>query len=154
MCRHVSIWGFQNLVCLSVPREKKSPKLSQYQSYISNWYINGKVFTSNTAWKPKNLIKKKKFEIDKIEFCPYPKKRNHPDFVDISPLLVPIWYINGKVFTSTAAWRPKNLNSFLKKIEIEFWLVLKSWNQHSSGSQHAPLWRRQGCIVVLLRVDI
>ena len=50
--------------CLSAPREKKSPYLRQYQSYISNWYINGKVFTSTTAWKPKNLIFfSKKFEI-------------------------------------------------------------------------------------------
>ena len=46
--------------CLSVPREKKSPWLHQYQSYISNWYINGKVFTSTTAWKPKNSFFLKK----------------------------------------------------------------------------------------------
>ena len=26
--------------------KKKSPWLRQYQSYISNWYVNGKVFTS------------------------------------------------------------------------------------------------------------
>ena len=38
-----------------MPR-KKSPWLRQYQSYISNWYINGKVFTSTTTWEPKNLI--------------------------------------------------------------------------------------------------
>ena len=56
VCRHVSMWEFQNRVCLSVHREKKSPWLCQYQSYISNRYINGKVFTSTTAWKPKNLI--------------------------------------------------------------------------------------------------
>ena len=36
--------------------EKKSPWLRQYQSYISNWCINGKGFTSTTTWKPKNLI--------------------------------------------------------------------------------------------------
>ena len=36
--------------------ELKSPYLRQYQSYLSNWYINGKVFTSTTAWKPKNFI--------------------------------------------------------------------------------------------------
>ena len=42
--------------CLSVPREKKSPYLREYQSYNSNWYINGKVFTSTTALKPKNMI--------------------------------------------------------------------------------------------------
>ena len=31
---------------------------------------------------------KKKFEIDEIEFCPSPEKRNRPGFVDISPTLV------------------------------------------------------------------
>ena len=39
-------------VHLSVPREKKPPYLRQYQSYIDNWYINGKVFTSTTPWEP------------------------------------------------------------------------------------------------------
>ena len=52
--------NWQNWI-LSVPRvsvwrEKKSPWLRQYQSYISNWYVNGKVFTSTTTWEPKNLI--------------------------------------------------------------------------------------------------
>ena len=114
VCRHVSMWGFQNRVCPSVrpsvcphpekrnrlsfvnisptlvidtsmerssrvllhgnpkiwkknskmfeirnltfDKELKSPYLRLYQSYISNWYINGKVFTSTTPWKPKNLI--------------------------------------------------------------------------------------------------
>ena len=32
--------------------------------------------------------------------------------------------------------------------------MLKSWNQHSSRSQHAPIWRHRGCIVVPSRVDI
>ena len=41
---------------VSVCREKKSPWLRQYQSYISNWYVNGKVFTSTTTREPKNLI--------------------------------------------------------------------------------------------------
>ena len=47
---NVSISVFKNRVCqlcLSVPREKKSSLqawLRQYQSYSSNWYINGKVF--------------------------------------------------------------------------------------------------------------
>ena len=50
---HVSLWGFQNL-CLSVPREKKSPWLRQI-TLGSNWYINGKVFTSTTAWKPQTF---------------------------------------------------------------------------------------------------
>ena len=52
---------------VSVCREKKSPWLREYQSYISNWHVNGKVFTSTTAWEPKNLIFfffSKKFEIE------------------------------------------------------------------------------------------
>ena len=36
--------------CLSVRTpKKKSPWRRRYQSYISNWYINGKVFTSTIA---------------------------------------------------------------------------------------------------------
>ena len=40
--------------------------------------------------------------------CPYPEKRNRPAFVNISPTLVHNWYINGKVFMSTTAWKTKN----------------------------------------------
>ena len=48
------------------------------------------VFTSTTPWKLKNVIFFKKFEIDEIDFCPYPefpyaKKRNRPGFVNTSP---------------------------------------------------------------------
>ena len=47
-----------------MPR-KKSPWLRQYQSYISNWYVNGKVFTSTTTWEPKKMIFfSRKFEIE------------------------------------------------------------------------------------------
>ena len=42
---------------------------------------------------------------------------------------------------------------FRNWIRLVFWLVLKSWN-HSSRSQHAPICRHRGCIVVPLRVDI
>ena len=69
--------------------ELKSPLLRQCHSYNGNWYINGKVFTSTTELKPKKLIFfSKKFEMDEIEFCPYPKKWNRLGFVDISPTLV------------------------------------------------------------------
>ena len=57
--QRVSVWGFQNPVCPSsvrTSRKKKSSWLREYQPYISNWYISGKVFTSTTAWKPKNLL--------------------------------------------------------------------------------------------------
>ena len=41
------------------------------------------------------------------------------------------WYFNGKVFTSTTPWKPQNLKFVSKKFEIEFWLVLTSWNHLS-----------------------
>ena len=54
------IWFFSSkkfeIRILTFDEELKSPYLRQYQSYISNWYINGKVFTSTTPWKPRNLI--------------------------------------------------------------------------------------------------
>ena len=54
---------------LTFDEELKSPYLRQYQSYISNWYINGMVFTSTTPWKPQNLIFfSKKFEILNLSF--------------------------------------------------------------------------------------
>ena len=39
-----------------------------YQFYISNWYINGKVFTSTTPWKPKNWIFFKKVRNSNFDF--------------------------------------------------------------------------------------
>ena len=111
---------------------------------------------------PEMLIFFKKFEIDKIEFCPYPEfpyaeKKKKTPWVRQYQSYMSNWYVNGKVFTSTTAWEPKNLIFFFKKvwnwIRLVFWLVLKSWN-HSSGSQHAPIGRHRGCIVVPLRVDI
>ena len=73
--------------CLSVcPYHEKSLQLRQYQSYISNWSINGKVFTSTIAWKPQKLnFFSKKVE---IEFWPVLKSWNHISFVNISPTLV------------------------------------------------------------------
>ena len=72
---------------LTFDKELKSPYLRQYQSYISNWYINGKVFTSTTPWKPRNLI----FFFQKIlkfEFWLLTKSWNHLSFVNISSTLV------------------------------------------------------------------
>ena len=58
-----------------------------------------------------------------------PEKRNHHSFVNICPTLVANWDINGKVFTSTTAWKLKNVILFSKK--FIFWLVTKSWNHLS-----------------------
>ena len=143
-----SNWG--NLF-LSVTREKKSPCLPRYQSYISNWCINGKVFTSTTAWKPKRLnYFSKKFE---IEFCLYPEKRNCRGFVYISPTLV----IDTSMERSLQVLQHENIKIWFffssKKFEIEFWLVPKRWNC-PSRSQHEPIWRYRGCIVIPSRVGI
>ena len=40
------------------------------------------------------------------------------------------------------------------QFEIEFCFVLRNWNQHSSRSQHATIWRHRGSTVVSSRVDI
>ena len=104
----------------------------------------------------------KKFKIDEIEFCPYPEFPYAEKKIALASSIqfyISNWYVNGKVFTSTTSttWEPKNLFFFIKKvrnwIRLVFWLVLMSWN-HSSRSQHAPIWRHRGCIVVSLRVDI
>ena len=154
-------------VHLSVPREKKLPWLCQYQSYISNWYISGKVFTSTTPWKPKNLQKNSqkvwnsnyaspssgeayrdrqlttnfKFWVEIfcvptwfhvrlpkpclsvcLSICPYPEKRNHHSFVNISPTLV----IDTSMEKSSRILQYGNLKIwiFFKKVRnsnFDFW---------------------------------
>ena len=82
-----------------VPREKKSLWLRQFRSYISNWYINGKVFTSTTTWKHKNWFFFLQFEIEFRLFLKFEiefwlvfwlalKSWNRLNFVNISPALV------------------------------------------------------------------
>ena len=39
--------------------------------------------------------------------------------------------MNGKVYTSTAAYEPQKIDFFSKKVEIEFWFLLKCWNNPS-----------------------
>ena len=73
-CFHMRIQKPCLSVCPSVcPHPEKRNHLSfrQYQSYMSNWYINGKVFTSTTPWKPKNMNSfSKSSKLTKL--CPYP----------------------------------------------------------------------------------
>ena len=46
--------------------KKNRPGFVNFQSYITNWYVNGKVFTSTTTWEPKKkrIFFKKMFEIE------------------------------------------------------------------------------------------
>ena len=141
---------------LTFDEELKSPWLRQYQSYISNWYINGMVFTSTTPWKSRNVKTFQKvrnwrnwiLSIPRVSVCREKKSpwlRQYQSYISN-------WCVNGKVFTSTTTWEP-NFFFFLQKVRNWIRLVLKSWN-HSSRSQHAPICRHRGCIVVPLRVDI
>ena len=72
-------------VHLSVPWEKKSPWLRQYQSYFSNWYINGKSSRVLHHGNPK--IWKKIQKSSKFEFWLVTKSWNHLSFVNISRTL-------------------------------------------------------------------
>ena len=99
---------FLSVPRVSVRREKKSPWLCQYQSCISNWYINGKVFTSTTTWEPIFFFVKKVWnwirlvlkswnqhssrifskKSSKFEFWFSKNSWNHLIFVKITPTLV------------------------------------------------------------------
>ena len=62
-----------------------------------------------------------------LSSCPYPEKRKHPSFVNISPTLV----IDTSIEWSSRVLQhgnPKIWFFFPKNFEIEFWLVPKSWN--------------------------
>ena len=62
--------------------------------------------------------------------CPYPEKRNHPNFVNVSPRLV----IDTSMERSSRVLQhgyPKIWIFFKKSSKFEFWLSTKSWNHHS-----------------------
>ena len=62
-----------------------------------------------------------------LSICPYPEKRNHPGFVNISSTVV----IDTSMERSSRVlqhWNKKKIELFSKKFEIKFWLVPKSWN--------------------------
>ena len=109
--------------------------------------------SSRVLRKPENLIFfSKKFEI----FWLLTKSWNHLSFVNISPTLV----IDTSTERSSRVLQQENQEIwfFFQKVRnwiwLVFWFVLKSLNQHSSRSLHAPICRHRGCIVIPLRVDI
>ena len=62
--------------------------------------------------------------------CQYPEKRNHPGFVNISPILV----IDSSMERSSQILHhgnPKIWIFFQKSLKFEFWLMTKSWNHLS-----------------------
>ena len=116
-------------VCPSVcphPEKRYHHRLRQYQSYINNWYINGKVFTSTTPWKPENL----NFFSKKFEFWLLTKSWNHLSFVNISPTLV----IDTSMerFSRVLHHGNQKIGFFFQKsLKFKFWLLTKSWNHRS-----------------------
>ena len=65
-----------------------------------------------------------------LSICPYPEKRNHHSFVNISPTLV----IDTSMERSSQVLhnaKPKIRLFFQKSSKFKFWLVLKSWNNLS-----------------------
>ena len=65
-----------------------------------------------------------------LSVCPYPEKRNHHSFVNISPTLV----IDTSMERSLRVLQhgnPKIWFFFQKSSKFELWLVLKSWNSLS-----------------------
>ena len=86
---------------------------------VGNWYINGKVLTSTTPWKPKNSIFFQKSS--KFEFWLVAKSWNHLSFVNISSTLV----IDTSMERSSRVLQhgnPKIWIFFQKSSEFEFWL--------------------------------
>ena len=82
----------------------------------------------------------KKFEIDEIEFCPYPEfpnaeKRNHLSFVNISPTLAIDTSMERSSRVVVTPWKLKKKKKIEEKnqksLKFEFWLLTKSWNHHS-----------------------
>ena len=65
-----------------------------------------------------------------LSICPYPEKRNHPSFVNVSPTLV----IDTSMERSSLVLHhgnPKIWIFFQKSLKFEFWFLTKSWNHLS-----------------------
>ena len=52
--------------------------------------------------------------------CPYPEKKNHPGFINISPTLVIDTSMERSSLLQQHVAKPQNLNFFSKKFQIEF----------------------------------
>ena len=108
----------------------KLPKLRQYQSYSSNWCINGKVFTTNTAWKPKNLIFfSKKVEIEFwLVFCVCKSATRWPFWTE--PLKS---WVSRLTPTSPSALTIAFVLSGLQCHERPNWVELSFYDRNSGG---------------------
>ena len=91
----------------------------------------------------------------KFEFWFVTKCWDHLSFVNISPTLVIDTSMDRSYFH-------KYYNMETQKYEVSAVMFCKQFlayavhndHKHSSRSQHVPIWRHRGCIVVRSRVDI
>ena len=132
MCRHVSIWGFQNRVCLSVCLSI-CPHLEKryHHSFVNispTFVIDTSMERSSRVLhhgNPKIWIffqKSSKFEI-----CLLTKSWNLLSFVNISPTLV----IVTSMERFSRVLHHGNLKIWFFFLKFKFWLLTKSWNHLS-----------------------
>ena len=136
MCRHVSIWGFQNRVCLSVclsiclETEKRN-----HPGFLN---INPTVVIDTSMERSSRVIHHGKLETQKFDFF-FKKVRilTYDEELKSHSLrqyqsYIGNWYTIGKVFTSSYySMETQKFDFFQKSLKFEFWLVLTSWNHLS-----------------------
>ena len=135
VCRHVSIWGFQNRVCLSVclsicpyPEKRNHPGFVNISPTLE--IVTSMEMSSRVLHHGNQKIKKKSKKSSKFEFWLLTKSRNLLSFVNISPTLV----IDTSMERSSRVLQhgnPKIWFFFQKSLKFEFWLVTNSWNHLS-----------------------
>ena len=136
VCRHVSMWGFQNPFCLSVrPSVCPHPEKINHHSFVNispTLVIDTSMERSSRVLHHGNpkiwfffFQKSSKFEIWLLT-----KSWNHLSFVDISPTLV----INTSMERSSRVLhhgKPKIWIFFERSSKFEIWLLTKCWNHLS-----------------------
>ena len=129
VCRHVSMWGFQNRVCLSVCPHPEKRYHHSFVNISPTLVIDTSMERSSRVLHHGNpkiwFFFSKKFEI-----CLLTKSWNHLSFINISPTLV--------IDTSMERFsrvlhhgNPKSRFKKKKSSKFEFWLLTKSWNHLS-----------------------
>ena len=135
MCRHVSIWGFQIRVCLSVrPSICPYPEKKNHHSFLNispTLVIDTTMERSSQVLHHGNPKIRIFFQISlKFEFWLSTKSWNHHSFVNIGPALV----IDTSMERSSRVLHHGNRKIwifFQKSLKFEFWLSTNSWNHHS-----------------------
>ena len=143
VCRHVSIWGFQNRVCLSVcPSVCPSVCLSicpypEKRNHHSSFNISPTLVIDTSMERSSRVLQHGNpkmwfffFKSSKFEFWLVLKSWNKLSFVNISPTLVN----DTSIERSSQVLHRENSKIWFfsqKSSKFEFWLVLKSWNNLS-----------------------